>query len=105
MSLPPDPRSPRRRWLESLIAIVIIAIAPLIPSLIALAIATPLGCELNEGGTAPCVIAGVDFGVPLTVMALTGIFVVFTLPLGLILFSIWCIAAGVVFFRRRRSRP
>jgi hypothetical protein len=105
MSLPPDPRSLRRRWLGGLVAIILFAVAPLLPSLLAMAIAWPLGCELNEAGTAPCVIAGIDFGEPLTVFAFMGIFALFTVPIGLILLLIWCIAVGIYFYRRRPKRP
>ncbi|WP_312794716.1 hypothetical protein [Tianweitania sp.] len=104
MTLPPDSRSPVRRLFGALFAILLFAAGPLLATLLAAAVAMPLGCEINEAGTAPCVIAGVDFGVPLTVLALMGFFLIYTVPLGLIFLLIWCIAAGVIFYRRSRSR-
>ncbi len=104
MTPPPQLRSTRRRMLETLTAIVILMLAPLIPSLIALAIALPLGCNLNEAGTSSCVIFGTDFGEALTVLALMGFVLVFTVPLGLIFLVIWCIAAVVLFIRWKKTR-
>lgn len=105
MTLPPDPRTGRRRWVEALVAILVFCVAPLTPSLSAASVALPLGCQLNEGGDAPCLIPGVDIDYPLTVLAFMGFFIVFTLPIGLILLLVWCIAASVPYYRRSRSRP
>ncbi len=61
---------------------ILFAISPIISLLIAGTVANVLGCELHEGFTNPCVLAGADLGELLYFMSVAGWFALFTLPIG-----------------------
>jgi len=63
-------------------ASVLFAVLPIIPTLIAGAIATANGCRLNEGSPSPCIVGGSDLGNTLYSMGLMFWFGMITLPLG-----------------------
>lgn len=76
---------------------------PLVLTLGAGLISTSLGCELNEGDVHPCVAFGVDLGYPLYAAGLTGLILLFGLPLAGIAFLIWLVVAvGALLLRWRR---
>jgi hypothetical protein len=87
----------------ALAAILAIAAAPFALALGASLIATSLGCELNEGDVHSCAVFGVDLGYLLYAAGLTGLILLFGLPIAGIAFLIWLVvAAGALFLRWRR---
>ncbi|MFO1097525.1 MAG: hypothetical protein U1E81_04405 [Xanthobacteraceae bacterium] len=87
----------------ALAAILAIAAAPFVLALGAGSIATVLGCELNEADVHSCAVFGVDLGYPLYAAGLTGLILLFGLPIAGIAFLIWLVvAAGALFIRWRR---
>jgi hypothetical protein len=91
-------------FLVGAIAIVLVAGAPVISVYTASAIASGLGCTLNEGDAHPCLFHGVDLGETLYSMVVVGWFGLATLPIGAIalaiLLLVWIIVA-VQDWRRR----
>ncbi|HLX70642.1 MAG TPA: hypothetical protein VKV04_13530 [Verrucomicrobiae bacterium] len=64
---------------------------PMIPVFIAAAIASHYGCQVDEGGTHPCIVFGKDIGGKLYEMGVMGWFGLLTFPSGLLallLFSV-----------------
>lgn len=79
---------------------------PAIPFALALLAAGLTGCVLSESAMNPCVIAGVDFGPPLTLMALMGWVVIAMLPfmaLTLVVGLGWGLVRLVLVWRRARQ--
>lgn len=66
----------------SVVAILLFALAPLLPGLLGGIIADANGCALNEAGVHPCMIGGSDYGETLHFMFMLGWFGIITLPLG-----------------------
>jgi hypothetical protein len=93
-------------WLGiSFVLIVLFALSPLISALISGAIASALGCTVNEGGASGCILMGRDIGETLTVMFVLGWLEFVTLPLGLVGLVVWVVVAAavaIVGWRRRR---
>jgi hypothetical protein len=58
--------------------------SPMIPVVIAGAIASKCGCQLDEGGTHPCIVFGRDIGGALYSMGVMGWFGLLTFPSGFI---------------------
>ena len=56
----------------ALAMILLFGALPLVLMLLALLIASPFGCRLEEGSVHPCVILGLDFGTLLYTMAVAG---------------------------------
>jgi hypothetical protein len=75
-------------FLLGAIAIVLVAGAPVISVFAASAIASSLGCTLNEGDAHPCLFHGVDLGETLYDMAVVGWFALGTLPVGAIALAV-----------------
>ena len=65
----------------ALAMILLFGALPLISLLLAMMIALPFDCRLDEGSVHPCVIFGLDFGGLLYAMAVSGWFAMFTIPL------------------------
>ena len=86
--------------------IVLLAAAPVISVFLAAGISDALGCTLNEGGSSPCSLMGIDLGNTLSAMFIFGWLAIDTLPLGAVAFLIWLVAAVITFiiswYRRRR---
>lgn len=95
--------SPWRRLGGALIAILIFAAAPMIAVFIAEAIANANDCTLHEGFVNPCVVAGVDLGSLLYALGMAGWAMFFTLPAALFFLVVWCIAAGILIYRRSHA--
>lgn len=66
------------------VAIALVAVAPLIPVLLASAIASATGTRLNEAQAQPCIVLGKDISGLLYSMFMMGWFGMFTFPLGLL---------------------
>ncbi len=76
-------------------------VAPILSTMIASAIATAMGSRLDEGGSHPCIIFGMDIGELLYAMGVAFWFVLFTFPTGLLAIVVVIIVRG---FRRRKAR-
>lgn len=91
-----------------LIGLGLVVWLPAIPFAIALIIGNGAGCTLSENDVHPCVIAGIDLGLPLTLMALMGWVVIAMLPfmaLTLVAGVVWgCVRIGLTWRRRRRTQ-
>lgn len=82
-----------RRMGWALAIIAGIALVPVLFGLSAGGVAALFGCELNEGNPQPCVVAGVDIGLPLYQMGLMVWLMLFTMPAAALAFSVWLIVA------------
>ena len=71
----------RRLAARAFLAVSLLVWLPAVPFGIALSVGTLAGCERSEATVRPCVIARLDFGLPLTLMGIMGWFVVALLPL------------------------
>lgn len=67
------------------LAIFFFAIIPFILAVLADAIGNWLGCNINEGGTDPCIRWGVDFGRVLYPMFVMGWLTLMTIPIATVL--------------------
>ena len=83
-------RSPRF-LVATLVGIVLIGLAPMIPVSLASFVAKWNGCRLSEGGPSTCLVLGFDWGRILYEMGVLGWFGFFSLPLAALLFVIWII--------------
>jgi hypothetical protein len=75
---------PRRTYLWSYLLTILFMFAPLLSVLIASAIASAAGAELDESGPHPCILFGFDFGGLLYRMFVAGWFGLGTIPIGLL---------------------
>ena len=66
------------------LGIVLLAIAPLLVTIISTSLAHALGCQVDEGSNHPCMIFGLDWGSAFYVLAVFGWFTIVTLPLSAI---------------------
>lgn len=104
-----DPVVPKRAPIGRIFAIlfvviVLVGIAPVLSAFAAGFIADAAGCVLNEGGSHPCLIGGVDFGDTLTVMFMAHWLALMTLPVAALALVVWLVALVVTLIvRRRRS--
>ncbi len=89
---------PARRMAAALIAIVLFALTSVISVMASIGIASLNGCPLNEAGTHPCVILGVDIGGLLSLMFVTGWLALATVPAGAVALLIWLAVAIVLFY-------
>ena len=89
-----------RRKLVLLVAVTLIAFAPVLSVLTTSAIATALGCKVDEGNIHPCLIAGLDIGGMLYGMGVMGWLMIPAAPLMLVAILGW-IALGVSAVIRR----
>lgn len=70
----------RRFGRLGLMAVTAVVWLPALLFATALIVANAAGCQLNEARVMPCVIAGIDFGAPLTMMGIMGWLVLALLP-------------------------
>lgn len=68
--------------------IIVVTFSPLISALGAGAIASHLGCTLNEGFVSPCEVFGVDIGSNLYSAFVLGWLTLMTLPIGAIVWFV-----------------
>ena len=92
-------------WLSAVCAtIIVIALLPLMSLLLAGAIASSLGCSVNEGGVTPCPFWGGDLGEMLLTMLVLGWLGFATLPFGGLAVAVWLVAwLGRLWWRRSRA--
>jgi hypothetical protein len=85
------------------VTILVIAMLPVISVSLTYAIASALGCSVNEGGATPCPFMGVDLGETLVTMMVLGWLGLITLPMGGVALAIWLAAwIGRRIWRRGR---
>ncbi len=94
----------RRFAIGALFALcLLIGILPVLSMLASVGIAEITGCNVNEGGSYPCIIFGADWGEVLSVMFVAAWFFFLTFPLaviGLIGLVVMGILAIINAFRR-----
>jgi hypothetical protein len=73
------------------LGIVLYTVAPILCVLIASGIAYVTGSRLDEGNAHPCIVLGIDIGGLLYVLAVSGWFMFFTIPTGLLALLIFTI--------------
>lgn len=86
----------------ALAGIVLFALAPLIPVLVAGLVADVNGCRLDEGSKHACVILGHDFGGILYGMGVMGWFGLLTIPAAGFLLLLWMVWVGGTLFSTLR---
>jgi hypothetical protein len=80
-----------------------IALLPLLGLLLTGLIAAVTGCEVNEMGSIPCVVMGVDIGDLLSNMLSAGWFGLVTIPFLIMLVGLWSLVEAYVWGRQRRK--
>lgn len=82
-----------RFGLAGLVLLTLVVWMPLLGVLISGELASALGCPLNEGGTYPCIVLGVDIGGLLATLFVLGWLMLVTFPFMLITAGLW---AGLI---------
>lgn len=80
---------------------LLICALPMVSVFAATAIGGFFGCNVNEAGTNPCVVGGVDLGITLATMFTMGWFGLMTLPVAALLVVVWILAEIFNLFRRK----
>lgn len=88
----------------TLCVLTVVGWAPLAGVLFSGLFAEYFGCTLNEAGTHPCVVAGIDWGGALSLMFVAGWLMLVTWPLMLLTFAAWVALAIVYIVRRVQAR-
>ncbi len=84
----------------TLCVLTVVGWAPFAGVLVSSLLAEAFGCTLNEAGTHPCVVAGIDWGGALSTMFVLGWLMLVTWPLMLLTPVAW-IALGIIYIIRR----
>ena len=79
-------KNPFKKPLVWLLLSMLIAVSPLILVGLVDLIASLSGCDVNEGGIQPCMVAGVDIGGILYSLFMSGWYLFITFPIGAVLF-------------------
>jgi hypothetical protein len=80
-------------WFSAVcVTILVIAVVPVLSVSLTYAVASALGCSVNEGGATPCPFMGVDLGETLVTMMVLGWLGLITLPVGGVALAIWLAA-------------
>ena len=80
---------------------LLVCLVPVVSVLLASAIATASGCQLDEGSVHPCLVLGHDAGMLLSIMGVAGWYAILTLPAAARLAALWICVEAVRWFRRR----
>ena len=72
------------RVVKNYILLALFTAAPLISAVIAERVALAHGSKVDEAGSHPCFVHGIDIGVPLSIMFTAGWFAMLTIPIGCI---------------------
>jgi len=95
------------RWKVHVIIFGLIALFAMSPILVALTaglIASVNDCQLDEGGVNPCIIAGRDYGTTRIMTGVSGWYVLWTPPVGVILAVGYAVAILAIWLVRRGGR-
>ena len=87
---------------RTFVALIGLCLLPLVAVLLSAALAALFGCELNEGITNVCSIAGIDFGGFLSGLFVMGWLALITLPLLMCILALWALVEWGSWFRKRR---
>lgn len=90
-----------RFMVATLIGILLIGLAPMIPVGMASFIAKWNGCSLSEGSPSTCLVWGFDLGRVLYEMGVLGWFGLVSIPLAVVLFVAWVITSAALLWRRK----
>jgi ABC-type antimicrobial peptide transport system permease subunit len=94
--------------LSIIACIVLIGLAPIIPTAIAAEVADAYGCKLDESGVHPCLINGVDYGETLLTMGMMAWLAIASIPIAIGLFVIYLVVviiiAIVAFIVKKRKK-
>ena len=90
------PALPPRRFPTVVYAILffliaVIAMLPLLTTIIAAAVTNAYGCNISEGVLNPCIINGTDYGSLLQFGGMSFLYIFLTWPVAFVLFIIWLI--------------
>jgi hypothetical protein len=94
--------TPTKRYVATLLLILLIGLWPLISVSIAGAVADANGCRLDEGSIHPCVVLGHDFGELLYAMEVLGWAGLVTMPIATFLFWVWVLMLVLRFVKKRK---
>lgn len=83
------PRFPMGVYWWLLALIVLIAVLPLVTTLLAVGVASANGCTLNEGVLTPCIIGGTDYGALPQFGGISVFYFLLTVPVAFVLFLVW----------------
>jgi hypothetical protein len=86
-------------------AVGLLSLTPMAVSLFAAAVASSVGCALDEGSSHPCVILGVDWGDTLYSMGVAFWLTLFALPLFMGVLMSWGVVEAVRAFGLRGRKP
>jgi hypothetical protein len=93
-------------YIASFILIVVVAILPIIVTIIGIAVAQVYGCQITESAVSPCLIGGTDYGADLQAAGNSFWLILLSAPVAFLIFLVWLaifIIHLVVANRRRRA--
>ena len=85
--------------------VIVLGVLSLVPMALLLGgalLAGLMGCEVNEAGSTPCIVAGMDFGGLLSGLVATGWLELIILPMFMGLLALWGVIEGLHHWRKRR---
>lgn len=94
------PAGRRRWWLIPLALVTLLAWLPALLLVIALAASNATGCQVDEAGVHPCLVAGLDIGEALNVFMVSGWFMLVTLPVMAVTAIVWVVLGLYAAIRR-----
>lgn len=78
---------------------------PLLSAFLASWIAELNGCQVNEGGAYPCLVAGRDIGGTLAFLFTLGWLALITIPVGLLVGAGGLVLSLILHFSKSKSKP
>ena len=75
--------------------ILVVTLLPVVITLASPVVAGALGCRISLESIQPCWVGGLDYGTFLTGMFVSGVYIFFTLPAGVVMALIWFIALSI----------
>ena len=85
-----------------IIVLAVLSLIPMAALMLGAALAGVLGCEVNEAGATPCIVAGGDLGPFLSGLVTTGWLELIILPMLMGVLAIWGVFEGLHHGRKRR---
>lgn len=92
-------------YITSFLVIAVIAILPIVITIVAVGIAGANGCQISESFVSPCLIGGTDYSAALQSGGNSFWLLLFSMPAGALLFLIWLVSfiVHLVIANRRRK--
>ena len=87
---------------RTFVVLIGLCLLPLAAVIVSAALAALVGCELNEGVTNVCQIAGIDIGGFLSSLFVMGWLALITLPLLMCVLALWALVEGGARWRQKR---